>query len=123
MKDIIDINEIKKILKDFAIKRDWVKFHNPKNIAISIGCETGELLEIFQWLSDSESEKIYKDKRIKEKIMQEIADILLYIIRLSDLMDINLNKAIRKKLLINNKKYPADIVKGSVKEYNRNHLD
>lgn len=121
MTDIVDINEIKKILQNFADARDWNKFHNPKNLAMALTCEAGELLEIFQWLTLEESSAVSNDDQNCERVRQELADIIIYAIRLADLMKINLNQAIRNKIEMNNKKYPAEEVKGSLKKYDKYH--
>lgn len=121
MADILDINKLKITLREFAKNRDWEKFHNPKNLAMSVACESGELLEVFQWMSDSESSKFPYNHALKERIEHEISDVILYLVRLSDLIDININDSIIKKIEINNKKYPPEKVKGNVKLYNKNH--
>lgn len=123
MSDIIDVNEIKKILQDFALVRDWNKFHNPKNLAMALTCESGELLEIFQWLTQAESSAACSDTRHRERTAHELADIIIYAIRLADMMNINLNQAIRDKIEINNVKYPADAVRGSLEKYDEYHTD
>lgn len=117
MIDTIDCNKVRKILQDFADDRDWNKFHTPKNISMAIAGEVGELVEIFQWLTEDESKNVKFEKHTKEKVSHEIADIFLYIVRLSALLDININEAIHNKIHINNHKYPKDLVKGSAKKY------
>ncbi len=117
MTDAIDFNELKKTLAEFASTREWKKFHSPKNLSMAISCEAGELLEIFQWMTEQESLDTTHDQEIKEKIRQELADIILYTIRLAGILDINLEKALHDKITINNKKYPTDKVKGSAKKY------
>lgn len=76
MADILDISKTKKILTEFAKIREWEKFHSPKNLSMAIAGEAGELLEIFQWLTEQESINIKKDPVIKEKVSHEIADII-----------------------------------------------
>lgn len=123
MADIIDIAIIKETLQDFAKKRDWEKFHNPKNLSMALACEAGELLEIFQWMSESEVTQACGELSVREKTSHELADIMLYLIRIASLMDINLADALQKKIAINNKKYPAELVKGSSKKYNEYSVD
>lgn len=118
MTDIIDIDEIKKILRDFVDARDWSKFHNPKNLSMALAGEAGELLEIFQWMSDVDSLNAKNCSSIKERTSQELADVMLYLIHIASSMDINLNDAICNKIAINSNKYPAELVKGSAKKYN-----
>ena len=94
MADHLDVEQIKLLLRDYSAKRDWDKFHNPKNLAMSLACESGELLEIFRWLTEEESSQTKMDHRCKEQVAHELADILLNAIRLADLMDINLTESI-----------------------------
>lgn len=121
MTDLLDIRKTQKILADFAKIRAWEKFHSPKNLSMAIAGEAGELLEIFQWLSEPESINIKKDLVIKEKVSHELADIILYIIRMADQLDININEAVHNKIKINNTKYPENQVKGSAKKYTEYH--
>ena len=104
-------------MKDFVETRDWQKFHNPKNLSMALAAEVGELLEIFQWMSDTDSLGAGSLASIKEKTSHELADIMLYIIHIASVMNIHLNEAIQNKISINNNKYPADLVKGSAKKY------
>ena len=117
MSEKIDICKLKNRLADFAKIRDWEKFHSPKNLAMAIAGEAGELLEIFQWLTEQESVRIKNDPSIKEKVSHELADITLYIISIADKLNIDLNEAILNKMEINNKKYPVSKVRGSAKKY------
>jgi len=121
MTDTLNINELKEILTNFAKIREWEKFHSPKNLSMAIAGEAGELLEIFQWLTEQESINIENDLVIKEKVSHELADIILYTILLADKLNINLNHAIHNKILENNIKYPANKVKGRSKKYTEYH--
>lgn len=118
MTDIIDVDKIKILLREFATVRDWDQFHHPKNLAMALACEAGEVLEIFQWMSEQDSMKAHCDNAVKNKASEELADVMLYLIRLADLMSINLATALENKISINNIKYPAELVKGSAKKYN-----
>jgi NTP pyrophosphatase (non-canonical NTP hydrolase) len=113
----LDVFEIKKRLRKFAEDRDWEQFHTPKNLSMALSVEASELLEIFQWLSPEESKQIKNSTENISRVKDELADILLYAIRLSDRLDINLNEAIEQKMIKNAQKYPADKVKGSAKKY------
>lgn len=117
MTDIIDFEQLKETLRDFAKIREWEKFHNPKNLSMAIAGEAGELLEIFQWLTEDESLRAKKNPILKEKVSYELADIILYLVRMADQLNINLNEATLNKIEINSKKYPANLVKGSHKKY------
>ncbi len=109
--------KLKKKLIGFRKKRDWEKFHKPKDLAVSLVIEASELLENFQWKSDKEVEKMIKgDKR--ERISEEVADIAIYLTYLCNDLDINLNYIVSKKIDKNRRKYPSRKVKGCAKKYN-----
>ena len=108
--------ELKKKLLDFRKKRDWEKFHKPKDLAVSITIEAAELLEHFQWKSDKEVAKMLKSKG-KDEIYEEIADIAIYLTYVCHDLGIDINDVISKKLEKNKKKYPAEKVRGSARKY------
>jgi NTP pyrophosphatase (non-canonical NTP hydrolase) len=114
----ICIDQIKVLrdkLRQFAAERDWDKFHSPKNLAMALSVEAAELLEHFQWLSDAESTALAPEKCAK--IREELADVLLYLIRLADKLDIDLATAAADKLSVNAQKYPVQKARGSSKKY------
>ncbi len=111
----MDEKKIQLLLRNFAKKRDWQKFHTPKNLATSISIEAAELLEIFQWSGDELN--IEKDKRIKQKISEEIADILLYTFRFCDLNNLDAEKICLEKIKINERNYPIYLSKGKSTKY------
>lgn len=119
MKDILNIEEIKKQLTIFAEKREWNKFHSPKNLVMAAGVEMAEIIEIFQWITEEESFKIKDSADLKTQVSHEIADVFLYLIRLADILNIQLNQSLIDKININEKKYPLNLVKGSSKKYNQ----
>jgi NTP pyrophosphatase (non-canonical NTP hydrolase) len=100
-------------LLEFARDRDWEQFHSPKNLAMALAGETGELLEHFQWLSERQSESLPADKR--QAVGQELADILIYLIRLGERLDIDLISAAWEKIELNESRYPADRVRGDAR--------
>ncbi|MGQ4832276.1 MAG: nucleotide pyrophosphohydrolase [Candidatus Asgardarchaeia archaeon] len=106
------ISELKTIVQEFIEERDWDKYHKPKDIALSIAVEVGELLELFQWKSHEEVEKLLKQQSFKAKLEDEIADVLIYILSLGIHTNIDLSKAISKKMEKNKIKYPVDKYKG-----------
>ena len=110
-----DLQSLKDRLRRFAEDRDWDKFHSPKNLAMALIVEAGELVEHFQWLTEDQSKRISKDEL--DKIEQELADILLYLVRLADKLDISLYDAVNKKISMNQTRYPAEQVRGSSKKY------
>ena len=111
----MDLEELKSRIRAFAKARDWEKFHTPKNLAMALVVESAELLENFQWLTEDESQSLSVDKR--QAISHEMADVMIYLARLADIMDIDLDESINEKLAINEAKYPADQVRGSAKKY------
>ena len=115
----MNIDKIKNELRKFAKEREWEQFHSPKNLAMALSGEVGELSEIFQWLTEEQSYKENISDEDLEKVREEVADILLYIIRLSDKLDIDLEQAVLDKLEINKEKYPVELSKGNATKYNR----
>ena len=114
----MDIKEIQDKLAKFAEERDWDQFHSPKNLVMALTSEVGELNELFQWLTEEQSSM--KDDIVKvEEIRKEIADIFIYLLRLADKLDIDIEEAVREKIEINAKKYPIDLAKGNATKYNR----
>ena len=107
--------ELRTKLRRFAAERDWDQFHSPKNLAMALSVEAAELLEHFQWLSDVESSALSPETR--SKVAEELADVLLYLIRLADKLDVDLVIAASEKLKVNAAKYPADKARGSSKKY------
>ena len=102
-------------LRGFAAERDWNQFHSPKNLAMALTVEAAELLELFQWLTEEESCSLSPEKLSAAR--QEMADVLLYLIRLADKLDINLIAAAERKLSENAKKYPVEKARGNSKKY------
>lgn len=100
-------------LRAFAASRDWNQFHTPKNLSMALAGEAGELLEIFQWLTADESERLRFSSEAAARVADEAADILIYLLQLADSLDIDLAKAIEDKLTKNAANYPEDVVKGT----------
>jgi dCTP diphosphatase len=114
----MDIKLIQRSLQAFADERNWEQFHNPKNLAMALAGEAGELLEIFQWLTPEEAASLYEQAELKQKVSEELADIALYLLRLADKASVDLEQAVDEKMRKNAEKYPADKVYGSAKKYN-----
>ena len=110
------LDQIKHRLRDFASERDWDQFHSPKNLAMAMIVEAGELVEHFQWLTEDQSQALPPEKLAE--VEQEIADIQIYLIRLADKLGIDMEQAVNAKMKLNEKKYPADKVRGSAEKYN-----
>ncbi len=118
MKKKFDLDEISTYLTNFAKERDWEQYHTPKNLACALSVEASELLEIFQWKNiDQEKALIRKENVERKKVEDEISDIVTYAIRLCDVLDIDLEKVMKRKFKENEEKYPADQVKGSARKY------
>jgi len=99
------LNSLRDELREFATARNWASFPTPKNLAMALIVEAAELVEQFQWLTPEESVKLSPEKH--EAVRQECADILIYLTRFADMLDIDLLDAAADKLVINAKKYPA----------------
>ncbi|MCD7464894.1 hypothetical protein HAX54_000164 [Datura stramonium] len=112
----VGIEELKKKMADFAKERDWDQFHTPRNLLLALVGEVGELSEIFQW--KGEVPRGLPDWEEKEKLHlgEELSDVLLYLVRLSDICGIDLGKAALRKLELNAIKYPVSLCKGSSKK-------
>ena len=110
-----ELEKIRLRISQFAADRDWDQFHSPKNLSMALAAESGELLEQFQWLTEEQSKNLNSEKL--HSIEEELADIQIYLIRLADKLNINLIDAVHNKIEVNERKYPADKVKGSAKKY------
>lgn len=115
MKPSDPLEQLAEVLRVFASERDWDQFHSPKNLASALSIEAAEVLEHFQWLTSSESEAL--SATAKSQVALELADVLLYLIRLADKLDINLIDSARTKIAINAEKYPISRAHGSARKY------
>jgi dCTP diphosphatase len=107
----LDYLALREELRKFAEERDWEQFHTPKNLAMALGAEAGELLEVFQWLTPSDSRDMTDDQM--QAAATELADVVIYAVRLADVAGIDLPMAIKDKIRSNARRYPPDIVRGS----------
>jgi NTP pyrophosphatase (non-canonical NTP hydrolase) len=110
-----DLLELRDLIREFVSERDWDQFHTPKNLATALSVEASELLEPFQWLVSGEKSEL--DEAKQTAIRHEMADVLGYLIRLADKMDVDLFQAVVEKMALNRKKYPADKVRGDSRKY------
>jgi NTP pyrophosphatase (non-canonical NTP hydrolase) len=110
-----DIDALRDKLREFTEARDWDQFHSPKNLAMALSAEAGELLEIFQWLTEEQSRA--PDAKSKDAARDEVADVLLYLVRLADQLGIDPVAEAHRKLADNERRYPADKARGSAKKY------
>jgi NTP pyrophosphatase (non-canonical NTP hydrolase) len=115
----MDIAAIQRALREFAEERDWEQFHSPKNLAIALSVEAAELLERFQWLKDEESRRLSEKPEDYRAVREEIADVLIYLLRLADQLNIDLDAAVDEKMRKNAEKYPVELAKGNAVKYNR----
>ncbi|CAK9103573.1 unnamed protein product [Durusdinium trenchii] len=113
----ISFEQLRQELAEFAKERDWDQFHQPRNLALALVGEVGELCECFQWKGEVEEGLPGWSDKHRTAVRQEIADVLLYLIRLSHKCHIDLPKAALDKLAVNAAKYPAGLVRGSSRKY------
>ena len=111
----ITLADLKRRLRRFAAERDWEKYHSPKNLASALIVEAAELLERFQWLTEDESKSLPSAELAK--VREELADVLIYLVRLADQLEIDLLEAAREKMEKNARKYPADKARGNSRKY------
>ena len=108
-----NLEQLRQRLAEFAAVRDWEQFHSPKNLAMALIAETAELIEHFQWLTQTQSYKLSPEKR--QAVSYELADVLIYLIRLADKLDIDLIAAAQAKISINETRYPVAQVNGDAR--------
>ena len=111
------LTELRDAMRRFAAERAWERFHTPKNLAMALSGEAGELIEHFQWLTAEESASL--PAPVREEVALEMADVLLYLVRLGDVLDIDLAEAARRKIAINAGRYPVERVRGRAVKYVR----
>ena len=111
-----ELESLREQLRDFAAARDWEQFHSPKNLAMALSVEAGELLEIFQWLTEEQSRNPAPE--VLAAASDEVADVLLYLIRLCDQLGVDPIVAANRKVLANARKYPAEKARGNSKKHN-----
>lgn len=107
--------ELKVKLQDFADQRDWDQFHSPKNLSMALSVEASELVECFQWLTEEQSKNLSPEQH--QAVIDEMADVQIYLLRLATKLNVNLLDAAEQKIVKNEAKYPAELVKGSSKKY------
>jgi NTP pyrophosphatase (non-canonical NTP hydrolase) len=99
----------------FAAARDWEPFHSPKNLAMALSVEAAELVEEFQWLTEEQSRALDAERR--ERVRLELADVFIYLLRIADKLGVDLVAAANDKIVLNEKKYPAERVRGDARKY------
>ena len=116
-KNSISLEDLRAQLAAFAAERDWDQFHNPKNLAMAVAGEVGELLEHFQWLTPDQAANLPATTREEDAL--EAADVLLFLLRLCDKLDIDLAAAAERKLTLNAEKYPVGKSRGLATKYDK----
>ena len=109
------LTRLRDALREFAAARDWEQFHSPRNLATALAVEAAELLEPFQWLTDVEAAALPAETRAA--VEQEMADVLLYLVRLADRLGVDLERAAFEKIELNAGKYPVEKSRGSSRKY------
>ncbi len=107
--------QLVKQVRTFVHERDWEQFHSPKNLAMALVVEAAELVEVFQWMTEADSLNL--NARDKKRAAEEIADVMIYLVRIAERLDIDLMEAANRKLAINREKYPVSLVRGSSRKY------
>jgi len=116
---LIDIRAIQDKLTIFSNEREWDQFQSPKNLSMGLVRESAELLELFQWLTEKESIDIVHSEKQMGLVKEEMADVFLFLVRLADKLDVDIEKAALEKIKINESKYPINLSKGNMEKYNR----
>ena len=112
---IESLESLRNCLREFAQERDWDQYHTPKNLSMALIAEAAELIEHFQWVDGSTSHQL--EPATRTAVEEELADILIYLVRNADKLDVDLLMSAERKIAINAQKYPADKVRGSARKY------
>ncbi len=110
-----ELANLREVVRQFAEERDWDQFHTPKNLSSALCVEAAELLEHFQWLERGDAAELGPNQL--EQVRHEMADVLVYLVRLADKLDVDLHAAVLEKMVLNRAKYPADKVRGDSRKY------
>ncbi|QXH73821.1 nucleotide pyrophosphohydrolase [Pseudomonas atacamensis] len=119
LEQLVDVKNLEASLQRFADDRDWQQFHSPKNLLMALTGEVGELCEIFQWMSDADSTGAAKRLETSQAVKDELADVLMYLVRLASVLGVDLNEAAKSKLALNGLKYPIEKAKSTSKKYDQ----
>lgn len=111
------INQLRARVNQFVEERDWAQFHSPKNLAMAMVVEAGEVVEHFQWMTEEQSRTL--DTETRESVGEELSDTFVYLLRIAEVCGIDLLEAANKKIDLNAKKYPIEKVKGSNAKYTK----
>jgi len=114
---LVSVSTLEQALDEFARERDWTQFHSPKNLVMALTGEVGELAELFQWMTEEQSKRAGKDEHTAEAVQEELADVLLYLVRLASVLGVDLDEAAKRKLKTNAIRYPVSKARGTSKKY------
>ncbi|MCW5636345.1 MAG: nucleotide pyrophosphohydrolase [Rubrivivax sp.] len=114
---LVHVAALQAALEQFTRERDWTRFHSPKNLAMALTGEVGELVELFQWMTEAESRRAGEDPRTARAVRDELADVMIYLVRLAAVLGVDLDEAVRTKMAANALKYPAERVRASPAKY------
>lgn len=115
----MELRELQRLLTDFTQRRDWAQFHTPKNLAMALAGEAGEVLGIFQWLTPEQSNTVMARPDQAQHVREELADVFAYLLRLADVLDVDLAAALRDKVAINENRYPEHLSRGRADKYDK----
>ena len=115
--DQLNAKAMLKLQRTFVAERKWNRFHTPKNLSMALAGEAAELMEIFQWLSQAESRTVMKNSAKAKAVADELADVFYYLLRLSDVLGVDLEQAFWQKMRHNQQKYPVKLARGNAKKY------
>ncbi|AFM64483.1 nucleotide pyrophosphohydrolase [Pseudomonas aeruginosa] len=116
---LVDVGQLAAALDRFAAERNWAQFHSPKNLVMALTGEVGELSEIFQWMDEEQSKDAARHPDTAQAVQDELADVLMYLVRLASVLGVDLDAAARQKLEQNNRKYPVEKARNSSKKYDQ----
>ncbi len=109
---LVDVTALQTALERFACEREWSQFHSPKNLAMALTGEVGELVELFQWLTEEASHAVGSDPRTARAVRDELADVQIYLARLAAVLGVDLDEAVTTKLASNTRRYPVEQARG-----------
>ncbi|WP_074244191.1 nucleotide pyrophosphohydrolase [Pseudomonas aeruginosa] len=116
---LVDVGQLAAALERFAAERNWAQFHSPKNLVMALTGEVGELSEIFQWMDEEQSKDAARHPDTAQAVQDELADVLMHLVRLASVLGVDLDAAARQKLEQNNRKYPVEKARNSSKKYDQ----
>lgn len=108
----MSVESLQQLLAEFAERRDWGRFHTPKNLAMALAGEAGELAAEFQWLTPEEAARVMEEAGKAEAVRMEMADVFSYLLRLADVLDVDLEQAVKDKAALNEERFPDHLTRG-----------